>query len=330
MRILSDFKFAPKNARPLVLALGNFDGVHLGHQSLLARVTESARSQNGIAAVMTFREHPQHVLHPTSKPPLLTSLEHKLFLLKENGVELCFLLAFTTEFSSMDPETFVRDVLVRQLEVKEVYLGHNARFGRNREGDADLMRRLGRELGFAFYQLEPVQAAGDMVSSSRIRTLVREGKLEEAEICLGRKFSVFGNVVKGAGRGSKIGFPTVNLEVASEILPPLGVYPVQVRELTAETGASEDPLKAGPWLSGVLNYGYRPTFDEAVKKAVPEAHLFDFNGDMYGKNLEIRFYPRLRAEMTFPDISALKNQIQTDIQRARQVLAGREESLYKA
>ncbi len=338
MRILSDFRLAPKNSRPLVLALGNFDGVHLGHQGLLARVTQSARSQNAIAAVMTFREHPQHVLHPTSKPPLLTSLEHKLFLLKEHGVELCFLLAFTTEFSSMPPEAFVREVLVGQLGVKEVYLGHNARFGRNREGDADLMRRLGRELGFAFYQLEPVQAAGDMVSSSRIRTLVREGKLDEAEICLGRKFSVFGTVVKGAGRGSKIGFPTANLEVASEILPPLGVYPVQVRELTSEAGAGSEAgvmgnLQAGSWLPGILNYGYRPTFDEKVRKAVPEVYLFDFKGDIYGKTLEVRFYPQLRAELTFPDVSALKNQIQTDIQRARQVLAeslaGREESLYK-
>lgn len=325
MQILSDFQNYQPSGKPLILALGNFDGVHLGHQELLNRVAESARAAGGTAAVMTFREHPQHILHPSSKPPLLTSLEHKLFLLSESGIELCFLMSFTPEFSRLSPEAFVREILGTRLQVKEVYLGHNARFGKNREGDAELMRRLSPECGFKFHQLEPVQSGGEMVSSSRIRTLVREGKLQEVEGCLARKFSVFGKVVKGAGRGSQIGFPTANLEVESEILPPLGVYPVEVREIDLENaaGRAQQPFrvrKAGAWLPGVLNYGYRPTFDEAEKRAVPEVYLLDFKGDIYGKTLEIVFYPRLRSEMTFSGVEALKKQIETDIQRTRQVL----------
>lgn len=325
MQILSDFKQYQSDGRPLILALGNFDGVHLGHQELLSRVTRSAKASGGTPAVLTFREHPQHILHPSSKPPLLTSLEHRLFLLAESGIELCFLMSFTPEFSRLDPSVFVRDILAGRLGAREIYLGHNARFGKNREGNADLMRSLSRECGFQFHQLEPVQAFGDTVSSSRIRTLVREGRLDEVELCLGRKFSVFGKVVKGAGRGSKIGFPTANLDVESEILPPLGVYPVEVRELelenpAGEAGAPFKVQKAGPWQAGILNYGYRPTFDEAEKKAVPEVYLLDFKGDLYEKTLEIRFRPKLRSEMTFSSVDALKNQIQSDILRARQVL----------
>lgn len=329
MQILSDFQTYRSDGRPLILALGNFDGVHLGHQELLARVTRSAKASGGVPAVMTFREHPQHILHPSSKPPLLTSLEHKLFLLSESGIELCFLMAFTPEFSRLEAGDFVREILFERLQTREVYLGHNARFGKNREGNADLMRSLSRECAFSFHQLEPVQAAGETVSSSRIRTLVREGRLEDVERCLGRKFSVFGKVVKGAGRGSKIGFPTANLEVESEILPPLGVYPVEVREMELENARGEASerfkvRKAGPWQAGILNYGYRPTFDEAEKKAVPEVYLLDFKGDLYGKTLEIRFHSRLRAEMTFSGVEALKKQIQSDIQRARQVLESKQ------
>lgn len=325
MQILSDFQQYQPDGRPLILALGNFDGVHLGHQELLTRVTRSAKASGGTPAVLTFREHPQHILHPSSKPPLLTSLEHKLFLLAESGIELCFLMSFTPEFSRLDPAVFVRDVLAGRLKTREVYLGHNARFGKNREGNADLMRSLSRECGFEFHQLEPVQAAGETVSSSRIRTLVREGRLEDVEKCLGRKFSVFGRVVKGAGRGSQIGFPTANLEVESEILPPLGVYPVEVRllELANARGTAGEAFKVksgGFWQAGVLNYGYRPTFDEMEKKAVPEVYLLDFKGDLYGRTLEIRFYPKLRSEMTFSGVEALKKQIQSDIQKTRQVL----------
>lgn len=325
MQILPDFSTYEAGPRPLILALGNFDGVHLGHRELLTRVTESARSQSGCAGVMTFREHPQHVLHPSSKPPLLTSLDHKLFLLSEYGIETCFLMPFTAEFAGMDAESFVRNVLVSRLGVKEVYLGRNARFGRNREGDAAMMERLSAACGFRFYPVESVLENGEAVSSSRIRVMIREGRLDEAQRCLGRKFSVFGRVVHGSGRGGPMGFPTANLEVESEILPPLGVYPVEVRQLDAagrldQPGSQRYSCQAGSWMPGILNYGYRPTFREEDKKAVPEVYLFDFKGDLYNKRMEIRFHNRLRPEMAFGGVEALKTQIQTDIESARRVL----------
>lgn len=327
MLILSDpSAFHPDAGKPLVLAIGNFDGLHLGHQKLLSRVVERARALSGLAAVLTFREHPQHVLHPSSKPPLLSSQEHKLFLLEEAGLDLCFILPFTPQFSYLEPEAFVKDLLVGRLGVREVYLGRNARFGRDRKGDAALMRSLAAREGFAFDTIDLEECAGGMVSSSQIRDLIREGSLEEARKRLGRPFSVFGRVVKGDGRGSKIGFPTANLEVASEILPPFGVYPVRVREagvrrVPEKAGTEKVEIIRGPWLQGVLNYGFRPTFDKKQGAAVPEVHILDFTGDLYGKGFEVVFYSRIRGERAFPDVEALKNQIKTDIEEARLVLS---------
>jgi riboflavin kinase / FMN adenylyltransferase len=323
MLILNDVSaFVPVPRKPLILAIGNFDGLHLGHQKLVDRVIQSARKAGGRAAVFTFRQHPQHVLHPSSKPPLLTSPEHRLFLLHEAGIEICFMLPFTAEFSYMEAETFVRDVLVNRLGVREVYLGYNARFGRDRRGDARLMARMAKELGFVFRQLQPVKKGGSLVSSSAIRELVREGRLEQVEKKYGRPFSVFGKVVHGAGRGASLGFPTANFEVSSEILPPFGVYPVRLREIVmtlsnaGSTRRQRVAVRKGKWLEGILNYGYRPTFEKG-RRAVPEVFILDFHGRLYGKNFEIAFYPRLRAEKAFKSAEALKKQIATDIQRAR-------------
>ncbi|HTL46919.1 MAG TPA: riboflavin biosynthesis protein RibF [Verrucomicrobiae bacterium] len=323
MLILNDIAaFVPDPRKPLILAIGNFDGLHLGHQKLLDRVIKSARRQNGRAAVFTFREHPQHVLHPSSKPPLLTSPEHKIFLLSEAGVDICFLLDFTPALSRMEPEAFVRDVLVRKLGVREVYLGYNARFGKDRKGDAHLMAKLAQESGFRFGELEPVKKAGGLVSSTAIRELVREGRLAKVERKYGRPFSVFGKVVHGAGRGTKLGFPTANFEVSSEILPPFGVYPVRLREITlrfsgaGRSRAQEVRVRKGPWLKGILNYGYRPTFEQG-RRAVPEVFILDFRKKIYGRSFEIAFYPRIREEKAFKGPEALKKQIATDIQKAR-------------
>jgi len=328
MLVLSDLQgYRPDPLKPLVMAIGNFDGVHRGHGKLLDRVTGRAKALGGNAAAFTFRDHPQHILHPSSKPPLLTSVEHKLFLLEQAGLNLCFMLPFTPEFSHLEPEIFVQDLLVSRLGVRELYLGHNARFGRDRKGDASMMRELSLKHGFVFGEIAQEEEGGRPVSSSRIRELIREGRLEEAETCLGRPFSVFGRVVRGDDRGSGIGFPTANFEIASEILPPFGVYPVRVREMTTSQVTSGvqgvRSLKVGPggWQEGVLNYGYRPTFHLADQKAVPEVHLLDFDGNLYGKDFEIVFYPRIRGEIAFSDVEALKNQIETDIRRVRKVLA---------
>lgn len=327
MRILDDLRdFASSGlATPLSLAIGNFDGIHAGHQEILAKVKASAAASGGTASVLMFRRHPRHILQPEAETPLLTSIYQRLHFFERAGIGLCFLLSFTSDFSKIDAETFVRFWLVKTLRIRDVYLGYNARFGRGREGDTALMRRLSAEEKFGFREQEPVYAAGDVVSSTRIRALIREGRLEEAAQCLRRPFSVFATVVRGAGRGRKIGFPTANFQVSNEIMPPLGVYPVKLREVTIEYASSHPRpgadfrTRLGKEFSGVLNYGIRPTFGEKEARAVPEVYVLDFEGDLYGRTFEISFYPRLRGETAFPSVEALIQQIEKDIQGVRKL-----------
>ena len=338
MRILKDLEaFRPNPDLPLILGLGNFDGVHLGHQALLKQVVDKAHRRKEIGAVFTFLEHPQSILHPESRPQLLSSPVHKLFLLDRVGIELCFLMPFTREFAKMDPAAFVEEILVKRLRVSEVCLGHNARFGHERKGDAALMRKLAFRHGFLFEQMPPVKAAGNFVSSSRIRKLIEMGDLENAAGCLGRPFSIFATVVRGVGRGAGLGTPTANLEPESEILPPEGVYPVTLRVIcykeTSKAGKGTEEFKVGadgPWLEGVLNYGRRPTFAQKEIHPIPEVFILDFQGELYGKTLEVVFHPRLRSEAAFANPEALKTQIAQDIKAARSYFASRgKENLYK-
>ena len=300
---VEDFTQDPEKI--LLLGLGNFDGVHLGHRRLLGRALEDAKRRGGKAGVFTFQEHPQAVLHPQNRPQLLTSPEQRLMLFREIGLAVCFFIPFTAEFSRIEPEDFVRDILKKKLGVEKVFLGASARFGHGRRGDSKLMARLADECGFEFEEIPPVEAGGGIVSSSRIRKLVQEGNLEEAGACLGRPFGLLGKVIEGAGRGKSLGYPTANLEInAFQALPPQGVYPVRVRV-------------DGPWLSGVLNYGLRPTFKDGPAVPVLEVFILDFSGSLYGKTLEVLFYPRLRAEKAFQDAEALKTQIAQDVETAR-------------
>lgn len=299
--------FSPDAKAPLILGLGNFDGVHLGHRKLLGRVLEEARVRKGRAAVFTFQKHPQEVLHPENRPLLLTSPDHKLQIFEELGIEACFFIPFTPEFSRIEPEAFVRDLLKKKLGVEKVFLGTSARFGRDRRGDSGLMAHLAGECGFEFEEIPPVEAEGGVVSSSRIRQLILKGKLEEAGACLGRPFSILTQVIRGEGRGKSIGYPTANLERDSFALPPQGVYPARVRI-------------NGDCLPAVLNYGCRPTFKSGEKTPVLEVFILDFTGDLYGKTLEVTFFPRLREERVFEGPEALKKQISQDVDASRRYL----------
>jgi riboflavin kinase/FMN adenylyltransferase len=341
MQVLTDLKsFRPDPNHPLVLGLGNFDGLHQGHQKLLKHVLEKARQLKGISAVLTFREHPQHVLHPKAKQPLLTPGEYKLVLLCEAGIEFCLWLPFTQEFSKIEPESFVKEILVNKLHVKEVCLGYNARFGHDRRGDASLVRKLAVQYGFEFEEIPPVQMAGDFVSSSRIRRLVAEGDLEQASACLGHPFTVLGKVVGGAGRGKGLGFPTANLEISNEVMPPEGVYPVEIRRLELskilleKTSIQDFRVSSkGPRLFGVLNYGCRPTFKtqgQGAAESVAEVFILDFAGELYGEFLEVVFHPRLRTEMAFENPELLKNQIQKDIEKTRAYFGSLKKAFTKA
>ncbi len=317
--------FSPDPKAPLILGLGNFDGVHLGHQKLLSRALEAARQRKGKAAVFTFQEHPQGVLHPQSRPLLLTSPESRISLFRELGIEVCFFIPFTPEFSRIEPEVFVKDILKKKLGVEKVFLGASARFGHERRGDSKMMARLAGECGFEFEEIPPVESGGGIVSSSRIRKCVQEGRFEEAAQCLGRSFSVLAKVVRGEGRGKSLGYPTANLEIGSYVLPPLGVYPVRVgftsspNVFVGDQQADSRLKHAGmTGLTGVLNYGRRPTFKSGQIEPILEVFILDFAEDLYGKTLEVVFYPRLREEMTFDGPEALKKQIAQDIENARQ------------
>lgn len=321
---------------PLVLSVGNFEGVHLGHQQILKRVLERAKEIKGIPAVLTFHEHPQRVLSQSREPGLLTSSQHRLLLFHKIGIKDCFLLHFTIPFSKMTPKEFVEEILLRRLAVKEVHLGYNAHFGVGREGDSDVMRQLACQYGFGFYETRSVKIGEEFVSSTLIRHAIKAGDLEKARRLLGRPFNIFASVVRGSGRGRTLGFPTANLRPHSEILPPRGVYPVRVREssyhlktLTNKGELEFSVERPGGWFLGVLNFGIRPTFSVSLEpESIPEVHLINFSGNLYGKTVEVVFYPRLREEKTFSGAYELSQAIERDVVEARTYLESSEASLF--
>ena len=324
MKVWTRLEHYPRDStRPLVLALGNFDGVHVGHQKILARVRERAKKLQGSPAIFTFAEHPQRVLHHDNQPSLLTSPQHRLLLFQELGIEVSFLLPFTMEFSKIDAETFVTEWLVGKLRVKEVHLGYNARFGFDRRGDGRLMKDLAAKLGFQFEEARSVKIHAEFVSSSLIRKKIQGGDLAQASYFLGRPFSILASVIRGKGRGKTLGFPTANLRPHSEMLPQRGVYPVEVRERgfhlkPAEFKEAFDLVveKPGAWRQGVLNYGIRPSFGPG-EPLVPEVFILDYSGNLYGRTLEVLFHPKLREEKTFQSSEDLIAAIKEDIAKTR-------------
>ena len=315
--------YQPDPKRPLILALGNFDGVHLGHQEIIRLVLERAQKRKGTPAVLTFFDHPQRVLHHAKEPGLLTSPQHRLFLFQNLGIEICFLLRFTLSFSKTSAETFVEEFLIKRLAVKEIHLGYNAHFGFGRGGDCELMRKLAKRFGFEFHEMEPVKQGGGFISSSLIRQAIKEGDLERAGRLLGRPFSITAQVIRGRGRGKSLGFPTANLKPHSEILPPRGVYPAEVREhsfllkpFLPKNGFLYEAKEPGKWMQGILNLGSRPTFGNGGIE-IPEVFLFDFNGNLYRKTVEVVFHPKLRDEKKFRNTEELRQAIEEDVSRAK-------------
>jgi len=327
MQIIPDLpKYKARSSRPVILALGNFDGFHVGHQKLLHYVVTQARRHHGLAAVLTFPEHPHSILHPERKPLMLTSVEQKLFYLAEAGIDLCFLQSFTPSFAKITPRDFVEKILVKKLHVREICMGYDAHFGRGRQGDTGLMEELARKNGFIFKKMKPVVVDRKPVSSSRIRELLMKGEIEKAARCLGRPFSMFGKVIHGKGHGFHLGCPTANLEVHSEILLPLGVYVASGRFLSSPQrtgfkflrGAVRVVRCAPKWLPGVMNFGRRPTYPKnETPQPVLELHLLDFKGQVYGQMMEIELLRFLRPEQKFRNEEVLKSQIQKDVRNAR-------------
>ena len=293
---------------PLFLAIGVFDGVHLGHQAVICRALSGARQAGGNAVVVTFDPHPVRVLRPDQAPRLLTSTAHKLRLIRDLGVTRQLIIHFDRAFAATDPADFIRALAAACHPLSEICVGFEWSFGKGRAGNLALLERLGAEMGFAEVGVPAVQIDGEIVSSTLIRRAVEAGDLERAARLLGRPFTILGTVITGDRLGRTIGFPTANLSAHNEQYPPNGVYAVEV-------------LRGAKTLRGVANIGVRPTIANASGERVLEVHLFDFNADIYGEDLEMTFSKFLRPEQKFAGLDALKTQIARDVQAARAFFA---------
>lgn len=300
-----------KLRRP-VLTIGNFDGLHVGHQAIMRTVVERARVVDGEAVVFTFDPHPRKVVNPDNPPRLLTTLDQKLELLEELGVDVTIVEPFDRAFASTPPELFIRKTIHELLRPESVYVGYDFHFGRDREGSMRLLTELGPRLGFSVTIIPEVTVGELDVNSTRIRDLLERGEVETAATLLGRAFSVRGTVQRGQRRGRSIGFPTANIVPENEVLPRNGVYAGWIRLLDE----GEPPAQSRHAV--VTNIGMRPTFEDE-QGLLAEAHLLDFAGDLYGRRIELAFDAALRPERKFAGVEELKAQIARDAEAAREV-----------
>jgi len=293
---------------PLFLAIGVFDGVHRGHQAVFSTSARHAHAADGTPVVVTFDPHPAKVLRPNDAPHLLTARQHKIDLIRALGVGHLLVIEFNLQFAATRPEEFVRQLTESCKPLREICVGHEWSFGHNRAGNLSLLKTLGADFDFDVVGIPPVVVNGHVVSSTAIRNAVREGDFDRAAEMHGRPYSIVGTVTAGDKLGKKLGFPTANLSAHSEQFPPDGVY------------------FAEAWLDGVLNHGVvnlgiRPTVAKGAAKRTLEVHLLDFQQDIYGQEIEVRFLQYMRAEKKFPDVDSLVRQIEADVQQARKLCA---------
>ena len=291
---------------PLFLAIGVFDGVHLGHQAVISTATRHAGSADGAPLVVTFDPHPVKVLRPHNAPHLLTATQHKIALIRDLGVEHLLVINFDKKFAATSPEKFVEELLAHSRPLREVCVGHEWSFGKDRRGNLDLLKRLGAQFDFNVVGIPPVLVSGEVVSSTAIRQAVEKGDFPKAAEMLGREYTILGMVTRGDNLGKKIGFPTANLSAHSEQFPPNGVYLAKA-------------WIRGVSYHGVINLGYRPTVSSGKSERVLENHLLDFNRDIYGEDVEVQFVSYLRPEKKFDNVDALARQIALDVQQAREL-----------
>lgn len=303
------------------VTIGNFDGVHLGHQALLELTRKRAEEAGTLPVAITFDPHPLEVLTPHA-PPRLTSTQTRLALLEKSGMALVVLIAFTPDLAAMSPEAFVHRILQDNLHMRELFLGYDFTLGKGRAGTPEVLAELGEREGFAVERLEALSVDGDVVSSTRIRELLRQGDVWEASALLGRLYTVRGEIIHGQNRGGRLlGFPTANLAPTTTMLPKPGVYATlavpsnSVGNGLPTINSIADMTHAH---AAVTNIGYNPTFGPGALTI--ETHLLDFNQDLYGKQLEVAFVERLRGEVSFTGPEALMAQIQKDTERARAIL----------
>lgn len=291
-----------KISRPTTLTLGVFDGLHLGHQRIMQTVVERAKATDTIPTAITFDPHPRAVLHPENAPPLLQTLDQRLAAFEVLGIEQAIVIRFTKDFAAQEAEQFLREIIHERLQAKEVYLGKGFEFGRNRGGNIELLKKMSEEFGFFADEVPEIRLHGQRISSSKIRNLLSEGEINLVRRMLGRPYGVEGQIEHGSQRGHEIGFPTANLKPKNRVIPRLGVY------VTAT-------LIDDVWRRSITNIGVRPTFETEVEPSI-ETYIFDYDGNLYGDVLRVRFLHRLRDERKFNGIVELKAQIEKDTRRA--------------
>ncbi len=290
------------------VALGNFDGVHLGHQEILRRTVETAHRKGRDAIVYTFDPHPRLVLNKVPEVPRITTPSERARILELLGIDVLILAEFTPEFATQTPEEFVENVLVEELGVRNLFIGENYRFGKNRSGTPNTLKKMSRELGFVVHVIPPVRYGNAPVSSSLIREHLSRGEISQANALLGREFTIQGRVIHGHRRGKALGYPTANIKPEVKLHPPEGVYAAYCQ---TEDGAVH---------KAVMNIGYNPTFHD--RRVSYELYILDFDRDVYGEYLTAYMVERLRPEMVFPDPDHLIDQIGKDVEYARSLLVG--------
>jgi riboflavin kinase/FMN adenylyltransferase len=305
MQILRSISELSELSGPLFLAIGVFDGVHLGHQAVISTSARHARESGGTPVVVTFDPHPAKVLRPQDVPHLLTATQHKIALIRDLGVAHLLVLKFDREFAATAPEEFVRQLVTNSRPLREICVGHEWSFGKGRAGNLALLKQLGATYDFDVVGVQAVTMNGEVVSSTAIRRAIAEGNLIKATQMLGREYTILGTVKAGAKLGRKLGYPTANLSAHSEQFPPNGVYVVEAR-------------LAGALYRGVANLGYRPTVSAGDLERLLELHLFDLDKDIYGEEVEVRFLRYLRGEQKFENVDALVAQITRDVKSARE------------
>ena len=292
---------------PLFLAIGVFDGVHRGHQAVVSTSAQHAQAANGTPVVVTFDPHPIKVLRPKQAPHLLTATQHKIRLIRDLGVQHLLIIKFDKAFAATPAEDFVQQLVTHSKPLREICVGHEWSFGKGRRGNLALLGKLGAQFNFEVVGIPAVTLPnGELVSSTSIRHAIEAGDLAKAAEMLGREYTILGTVVRGEHLGKKIGFPTANLSAHNEQFPPNGVYFAQAK-------------LNGVIYSGVVNLGYRPTMSSDQSERVLEIHLLDFDRDIYGKDIEVRFVQYLRPEQKFDNVDALVRQIERDVQQARKL-----------
>ena len=309
MKIIRGLRHLKRQSKDSVVTIGVFDGLHIGHRTIIRKTVAAARKAGLASVLVTFDPHPAKVLRSSRKVPSLISMEHRIRLIEELGVDVVLIAKFTRSFSKMASEKFVKSILVGKLRMKEIYVGENFYFGRGAGGGTKSLRRIAKRYVFRATIVRSVKSGGRVISSSLIRQLISEGKLREAARLLGRPVSVLGTVVKGSGIARGLGYPTANVNPHHETIPPRGVYAVRARY-----GKKE--------FRGILNIGFRPTFySSRDEEPTVEVHLFSFKGNLYNKDIEVYFVKKIRNERRFRSKARLIGQIEKDVKIAKTMLS---------